>query len=54
MAETAEPSTILIKPEALKQMIAWDLLCLGILERKDQEFEITMSSDGVMVRTEKR
>lgn len=50
----AAKGTIFIAVAALKQMIAWDLLCLGITKTKDQDFDIELRADGVIVRTGKR
>jgi hypothetical protein len=46
----SESPAVFIKPDALKQMIAWSLLCLGILEKKDQDFAIVLRTDGIVVQ----
>jgi hypothetical protein len=35
---------------ALKQMLAWSLLCHGIIGKND-DFDVTLRGDGVVVRT---
>lgn len=49
-----EPGSVLIPLPVLKQMISWSLLCLGIIEKKDQDFEVSTTAGGVIVRTGKR
>ena len=49
-----ESAPVIIRIPALKQMLAWSLLCLGIIQSKTEEFEIEVRKDGVVVRTGKR
>jgi hypothetical protein len=46
-----EKDTILIAVPELKQMIAWSLLCLGIIKTKNEDFDVTPTEGGVVVRT---
>jgi hypothetical protein len=43
--------TVFISIPALKQMIAWSLLCMHITQTKSEDFEIEMQDDGIVVRT---
>ncbi|HWE72619.1 MAG TPA: hypothetical protein VG328_05615 [Stellaceae bacterium] len=52
MTGQSPPSAVFISTDALKQMIAWSLLCMGVIGSKTEQFDVTVRGDGVVVTPE--